>query len=569
MTEKMQYHRWLDFPLEDPALKEELLSIKDQDEEIFDRFYQELAFGTAGLRGVLGAGTNRMNIYTVRKATQGMADYLNEKYPQSSIAISYDSRINSRLFAEETARVMAANGITAYLYDQLMPTPALSFAVRDLKCQAGVMVTASHNPAKYNGYKAYGPDGCQMTDEAAGAVLEKIGRIDIFDGVKVADFAQALGQGKIQYIKQEVIDRYLDAVESQSIRKGICADSGMKVVYTPLNGAGNMCVRAILDRIGIRDVVPVKEQELPDGNFPTCPYPKPEIREALQKGLDLCETEKPDLLLATDPDCDRVGIAVPHAGSYLLLTGNEVGVLLTDYIASSRIELGTMPQNPIVVKTIVTTSMIDRLAETYGFEVVNILTGFKYIGEQILRLEQKGEQDRYIFGFEESYGYLSGGYVRDKDAVDASMLICEMAAYYKKQGKTLADVLFGLYEKYGMHLNTQSSFTCEGASGMERMREIMEDLRKNAPDEICGKKVLWMSDYQASVKKSAAGQQPIHLPRSNVVEYGLEGDNVIVVRPSGTEPKIKVYFMVKGQSRAEAEDLEAQLKVQMTRLMGF
>ena len=569
MTEKMQYHRWLDFPLEDPALKEELLSIKDQDEEIFDRFYQELAFGTAGLRGVLGAGTNRMNIYTVRKATQGMADYLNEKYPQSSIAISYDSRINSRLFAEETARVMAANGITAYLYDQLMPTPALSFAVRDLKCQAGVMVTASHNPAKYNGYKAYGPDGCQMTDEAAGAVLEKIGRIDIFDGVKVADFAQALGQGKIQYIKQEVIDRYLDAVESQSIRKGICADSGMKVVYTPLNGTGNMCVRAILDRIGIRDVVPVKEQELPDGNFPTCPYPNPEIREALQKGLDLCETEKPDLLLATDPDCDRVGIAVPHAGSYLLLTGNEVGVLLTDYIASSRIELGTMPQNPIVVKTIVTTSMIDRLAETYGFEVVNILTGFKYIGEQILRLEQKGEQDRYIFGFEESYGYLSGGYVRDKDAVDASMLICEMAAYYKKQGKTLADVLFGLYEKYGMHLNTQSSFTCEGASGMERMREIMEDLRKNAPDEICGKKVLWMSDYQASVKKSAAGQQPIHLPRSNVVEYGLEGDNVIVVRPSGTEPKIKVYFMVKGQSRAEAEDLEAQLKVQMTRLMGF
>ncbi len=569
MTEKMQYQRWLDFPLEDPALKEELLSIKDQDEEIFDRFYQELAFGTAGLRGVLGAGTNRMNIYTVRKATQGMADYLNEKYPQSSIAISYDSRINSRLFAEETARVMAANGITAYLYDQLMPTPALSFAVRDLKCQAGVMVTASHNPAKYNGYKAYGPDGCQMTDEAAGAVLEKIGRIDIFDGVKVADFAQALGQGKIQYIKQEVIDRYLDAVESQSIRKGICADSGMKVVYTPLNGAGNMCVRAILDRIGIRDVVPVKEQELPDGNFPTCPYPNPEIREALQKGLDLCETEKPDLLLATDPDCDRVGIAVPHAGSYLLLTGNEVGVLLTDYIASSRIELGTMPQNPIVVKTIVTTSMIDRLAETYGFEVVNILTGFKYIGEQILRLEQKGEQDRYIFGFEESYGYLSGGYVRDKDAVDASMLICEMAAYYKKQGKTLADVLFGLYEKYGMHLNTQSSFTCEGASGMERMREIMEDLRKNAPDEICGKKVLWMSDYQASVKKSAAGQQPIHLPHSNVVEYGLEGDNVIVVRPSGTEPKIKVYFMVKGQSRAEAEDLEAQLKVQMTRLMGF
>ena len=569
MTENMQYQRWLDFPLEDPALKEELLGIKGKEEEIFDRFYQELAFGTAGLRGVLGAGTNRMNIYTVRKATQGMADYLNEKYPAASIAISYDSRINSRLFAEETARVMATNGVTAYLYDQLMPTPALSFAVRDLKCQAGVMITASHNPAKYNGYKAYGPDGCQMTDEAANAVLEKIGKIDIFDGVKVADFDQALAQGKIQYIKQEVIDRYLDAVESQSIRKGICADSGMKVVYTPLNGAGNMCVRAILDRIGVKNVVPVKEQEMPDGNFPTCPYPNPEIREALQKGLDLCETEKPDLLLATDPDCDRVGIAVPHDGGYLLLTGNEVGVLLTDYIASSRIELGTMPQNPIVVKTIVTTAMIDRLAKTYGFEVVNILTGFKYIGEQILRLEEKGEQDRYIFGFEESYGYLSGGYVRDKDAVDGSMLICEMAAYYKKQGKTLADVLFGLYEKYGMHLNTQASFTCEGASGMERMREIMDDLRINAPTEICGKKVLWMSDYQASVKKSADGEQPIHLPRSNVVEYGLEGDNVIVVRPSGTEPKIKVYFMVKGRSRAEAGELEAQFKARMTQLMGF
>ncbi len=569
MTENMQYQRWLDFPLEDPALKEELLGIKGKEEEIFDRFYQELAFGTAGLRGVLGAGTNRMNIYTVRKATQGMADYLNEKYPAASIAISYDSRINSRLFAEETARVMAANGVTAYLYDQLMPTPALSFAVRDLKCQAGVMITASHNPAKYNGYKAYGPDGCQMTDEAANAVLEKIGKIDIFDGVKVADFDQALAQGKIQYIKQEVIDRYLDAVESQSIRKGICADSGMKVVYTPLNGAGNMCVRAILDRIGVKNVVPVKEQEMPDGNFPTCPYPNPEIREALQKGLDLCETEKPDLLLATDPDCDRVGIAVPHDGGYLLLTGNEVGVLLTDYIASSRIELGTMPKNPIVVKTIVTTAMIDRLAKTYGFEVVNILTGFKYIGEQILRLEEKGEQDRYIFGFEESYGYLSGGYVRDKDAVDGSMLICEMAAYYKKQGKTLADVLFGLYEKYGMHLNTQASFTCEGASGMERMREIMDDLRINAPTEICGKKVLWMSDYQASVKKSADGEQPIHLPRSNVVEYGLEGDNVIVVRPSGTEPKIKVYFMVKGRSRAEAGELEAQFKARMTQLMGF
>ena len=544
MTEKMQYHRWLDFPLEDPALKEELLSIKDQDEEIFDRFYQELAFGTAGLRGVLGAGTNRMNIYTVRKATQGMADYLNEKYPQSSIAISYDSRINSRLFAEETARVMAANGITAYLYDQLMPTPALSFAVRDLKCQAGVMVTASHNPAKYNGYKAYGPDGCQMTDEAAGAVLEKIGRIDIFDGVKVADFAQALGQGKIQYIKQEVIDRYLDAVESQSIRKGICADSGMKVVYTPLNGAGNMCVRAILDRIGIRDVVPVKEQELPDGNFPTCPYPNPEIREALQKGLDLCETEKPDLLLATDPDCDRVGIAVPHAGSYLLLTGNEVGVLLTDYIASSRIELGTMPQNPIVVKTIVTTSMIDRLAETYGFEVVNILTGFKYIGEQILRLEQKGEQDRYIFGFEESYGYLSGTHVRDKDGVNAVLLLCEAASWYQERGMTLADAIDALYERFGCYVHSQQSLTFSGAAAMTQMASVMQRLRSNPPSSIGAFPVTALTDYLTD---------PTGLPRSDVLAFSLTGSASVVVRPSGTEPKLKLYLSAKASTRADAD----------------
>lgn len=569
MTEKMQYQRWLQFPLEDSALRKELEEITGKDEEIFDRFYQELAFGTAGLRGVLGAGTNRMNIYTVRKATQGMADYLSEKYSKASIAIAYDSRNNSQLFAQETARVMAANGITAYLYRELMPTPALSFAVRDLGCQAGVMVTASHNPAKYNGYKAYGADGCQMTDQAANAVLEKIRHIDIFEDVKVADFEEALTQGTIRYIEEGLIQRYLDAVYAQSIRKDICKGSGMKVVYTPLNGAGNRCVRAILERIGVEEVVPVKEQEMPDGNFPTCPYPNPEIREALQKGLDLCERVHPDLLLATDPDCDRVGIAVPHDGSYLLLSGNEVGVLLTDYIAKSRLELGTMPKDPIVVKTIVTTSMIDLLAKTYGFQVVNILTGFKYIGEQILRLEQKGEEPRYIFGFEESYGYLSGGYVRDKDAVDGSMLICEMAAYYKKQGKTLADVLFGLYERYGMHLNTQASFTCEGASGMERMQEIMEDLRGDVPQTLCGKKVLWMSDYLTSVKKEGALEKRIDLPKSNVIEFGLEGGHVIVVRPSGTEPKIKVYFMIQGKDRAQAQEMEEKCKAEMTNRMGF
>ncbi len=563
------YKRWLSADLEDPALTDELRKIEGQDNEIKERFAVALKFGTAGLRGILGAGSNRMNIYVVRQATQGLANWVKTQGGSQLVAISYDSRINSDVFARNAACVLAANGIRVRIYDALMPVPALSFATRYYKANAGIMITASHNPAKYNGYKAYGPDGCQMTDDAAAVVYAEIQKTDILTGAEMMSFEDGIAKGLIEYVGEDCKEALYSAIEACAVRPGICKTAGLKLVYSPLNGSGLVPVTRVLHDIGIDDITIVPEQQYPDGNFPTCPYPNPEIREALQKGLDLCETEKPDLLLATDPDCDRVGIAVPHAGSYLLLTGNEVGVLLTDYIASSRIELGTMPQNPIVVKTIVTTSMIDRLAETYGFEVVNILTGFKYIGEQILRLEQKGEQDRYIFGFEESYGYLSGGYVRDKDAVDASMLICEMAAYYKKQGKTLADVLFGLYEKYGMHLNTQSSFTCEGASGMERMREIMEDLRKNAPDEICGKKVLWMSDYQASVKKSAAGQQPIHLPRSNVVEYGLEGDNVIVVRPSGTEPKIKVYFMVKGQSRAEAEDLEAQLKVQMTRLMGF
>ena len=567
MDIKKEYERWLANATADADVAAELKTLDDA--KVEDAFYRDLAFGTGGLRGVIGAGTNRMNIYTVAKASQGLADYLKKNFAEPSVAIGYDSRIKSDVFAKVAAGVFAANGVKVNIWPVLMPVPTVSFATRYLHTSAGVMVTASHNPGKYNGYKVYGADGCQITTEAAAEILAEIEKLDIFADVKTSDFEAGVTSGNIQYIPDEVYTAFVNEVKNQSVLFGEEVNKDVAIVYSPLNGTGLKPVTRTLKEMGYTNITVVKEQEQPDGNFPTCPYPNPEIKEAMALGMEYAKKCNADLLLATDPDCDRVGIAVPHAGSYLLLTGNEVGVLLTDYIASSRIELGTMPQNPIVVKTIVTTSMIDRLAETYGFEVVNILTGFKYIGEQILRLEQKGEQDRYIFGFEESYGYLSGGYVRDKDAVDASMLICEMAAYYKKQGKTLADVLFGLYEKYGMHLNTQSSFTCEGASGMERMREIMEDLRKNAPDEICGKKVLWMSDYQASVKKSAAGQQPIHLPRSNVVEYGLEGDNVIVVRPSGTEPKIKVYFMVKGQSRAEAEDLEAQLKVQMTRLMGF
>lgn len=563
------YKRWLSFPLEDPALREELLRIEGQEDEIFDRFYRELEFGTGGLRGVLGAGSNRMNIYTVRRATQGLADYLLAKYPSPSAAVSYDSRNNSELFARECARVLAANGVKAHLYRQLMPTPALSFAVRDLHCQAGIMITASHNPAKYNGYKAYGEDGCQMTEEAAAAVMDAMQKADIFDGVKVKAFDEGLADGSIAYIGEDLIARYLDAVYAQSIDGEICREAGLSVVYTPLNGAGNLCVRRILERIGVEKVYPVKEQEAPDGNFPTCPYPNPEIREALQKGLELCEEKQPDLLLATDPDCDRVGIAVRHSGGYQLLTGNEVGVLLTDYLIRAKKEAGTLAKDPIVVKTIVTTSMIDAIARENGVQVINVLTGFKYIGEQILYLEQKGEESRYLFGFEESYGYLSGTYVRDKDAVNASMLICEMAALYKKQGRTLVDVLNGLYEKYGTYLNTQASFTCEGASGMERMNEIMDTLRTEAPDSICGLKRLWMADYLASEKDEGGVKSEIRLPKSNVVEYGMEGGSVIVVRPSGTEPKIKVYFMIRGENIGAARELENSFRAEMTRAMGF
>lgn len=569
MTEKAQYERWLDYPLEDLALTNELAGIKGKDDEIFDRFYQDLSFGTAGLRGVIGAGSNRMNIYTVRRATQGMAEYLQERFGGGSVAISYDSRINSDLFAKEAARVLAASGIKAYLYRELMPTPALSFAVREIGCQGGIMITASHNPAKYNGYKAYGPDGCQMTEEAADAVLKKSAEIDILTGAKVADFDEALASGMIEYISDEVTEKFLAAVYGQSLRKDIVRQSPIKVVYTPLNGAGGYCVGQILSRIGADDVVLVKEQELPDGNFPTCPYPNPEIKEALAVGLKLCETEKPDILLATDPDCDRVGIAVRHGGEYKLLTGNDVGVLLTDYSAATRKELGIMPQNPLVVKTIVTTTLIDRLGEYYGFDVIDTLTGFKYIGEQILRLEEKGEEGRYIFGFEESYGYLSGGYVRDKDAVDASMLICEMTAYYKKSGKTLIDILEEIYARHGYHLNAQQSFAFEGAAGMQKMAEMMEDLRKNPPVAVAGKNVLWVSDYLTSEKTANGQSEKIMLPASNVIELGLEGGSKVIIRPSGTEPKIKFYFMVTGDDRAKAQTTEEAVKKDLFGRMGL
>ena len=562
-----EFERWLSQQLDDPDLTEELQSIQGKPEEINDRFYRNLEFGTAGLRGVIGAGTNRMNVYTVRKATQGLANYLN-KYVGSgaSVAIAYDSRIKSTKFAQESAAVLAANGVTAHLYPELMPTPALSFAVRYLHCDAGICVTASHNPAKYNGYKVYGSDGCQITSEMANRVSEEINALDIFADIRTMDFEQGVKDGKIVYIPDTAVDAFLDAVQAESVMDDMSGD--LKVVYTPLNGTGRRCVLAILDRIGVKDVTVVPEQEFPDGNFPTCPFPNPEIRGALQKGIELCQKVKPDLLLATDPDCDRCGIAVEQDGEYVLLSGNEVGVLLLDFIARKRIENGTMPKNPVAVSTIVSTDMTKSVAKEYGIELRSVLTGFKYIGDQIAMLEAAGERDRYILGFEESYGYLSGGYVRDKDAVNASMLICEMALDYKRRGMTLVDAINALYEKHGYYINSVLNFGFEGEDGMKKMASIMDHLRQNPPTVIANLTVVGHSDYQESKCVEGGAVTEIDLPKSNVLEYRLENGAKIIVRPSGTEPKIKVYLSAKGATKAKSQEVIDAMKAAAPVLLG-
>ena len=555
-----EYERWLQQPLDDQDLTEELQSIQGQEDEINDRFYRELEFGTAGLRGVIGAGTNRMNVYTVRKATQGLSNYLlkhAEGKPQS-VAIAYDSRIKGVLFSKESAAVLAANGIKAYIYPQLMPTPALSYAVRHLKCDAGICVTASHNPAKYNGYKAYGSDGCQITADMADGITQEIGALDIFADVKKMDFEEGRKQGLIEYIGDETMGAFLDDVYKESLTGDA---SNLKLVYTPLNGAGRVCVLRILERIGIKDVTVVPEQEYPDGNFPTCPYPNPEFREALQKGLELCEKVQPDLLLATDPHSDRVGIAVNQGGEFKLMTGNEVGILLLDFIARVKQEQGKLPAHPVAVTTIVSTDMVDPIAQHYGIEMRRCLTGFKYIGDIIADVEQKeGSYESFLLGFEESYGYLSGGYVRDKDAVDGSMLICEMASYYKRQGKTLVDAMNDLYETYGYYQNATLNFGFEGEDGMKTMQKIMDTLRSDPPAEIAGTKVIGRSDYEAS-QSYGDKEGVIDLPKSNVLEYRLENGCKLIVRPSGTEPKIKIYLSGKGatmeESLAEIEKMKA------------
>ena len=541
-----EYKRWAAADLQDFDLNKELHDIAGDDEAIKDRFAVALQFGTAGLRGTLGAGTNRMNIWVVRQATQGVADWVKTQGGTQTVAISYDSRLKGWNFARAAAGVLAANGIHVRIYDELMPVPALSFATRYYKCNAGIMVTASHNPAKYNGYKAYGPDGCQMTDDAAAVVYDVIQETDVLTGSKYVSFAEGVEKGLIQFVGDDCKKAFYEAIESRQVRPGLAKTAGLKLVYSPLNGTGLVPVTHVLKDIGITDITIVPEQEYPNGYFTTCSYPNPEIFEALEKGLELAKKEGADLMLATDPDADRVGIAMKCPdGTYELVTGNEMGVLLLDYICQGRIEKGTMPKNPVAVMSIVSTPLADKVAEHYGVELRHVLTGFKWIGDQIAGLEARGEVERFIFGFEESYGYLAGSYVRDKDAVVSSMLICEMAAYYRSIGSSIKQRLEEIYQQYGRYYNKVDAFEFPGLSGMDKMQGIMKKLREVPPTEFAGKKVVKVTDYS---KPEETG-----LPKANVLIYSLDDGSTIVVRPSGTEPKIKTYFTTLGKDLAEAK----------------
>lgn len=565
-----KYNTWLSKATKDSDLIKELESIKGNESEISDRFYKNLDFGTAGLRGKIGAGTNRMNIYTVGSATQGLAEYINSKTKSGSVAIAYDSRIKSDLFAKHAACILAANGITVHLYPELVPTPMLSFAVRHLKCDAGIVITASHNPAIYNGYKAYGPDGCQLSPEASSYVMSIIEKVDLFDGVKICDYDFAVSEGKIRLIGNEVFEAYLNEVQAQSVSDDSYRFSDLKVVYTPLHGAGNKPVREILKRIGVQNVSVVKEQELPDGNFPTVKFPNPEFKEAFECALKLAKTENPDLLLATDPDSDRVGIAVKQNNEYRLLSGNDVGVLLLNYLLLRKKQNGTLPESPVAVSTIVSTNMTKAVAKEYGCELREVLTGFKFIGGVVHELEQKHEENRFIMGFEESYGYLIGGYVRDKDAVVASMLICEMCCYYLNKGKTLIDVLEELFKKYGYYCNSQKSLYFDGEDGMKKMSGIMENLRKNPPKELAGIAVAEIADYELSVRTNIAtqAQTKIMLPKSNVLSYTLQDGSQAMIRPSGTEPKIKIYMKVLSDSAENGKKQDEKIYKSMRKIMN-
>ena len=555
------YNEWLEKATGDPDLRAELESIKGNEDEITDRFYRSLEFGTAGLRGVIGAGTNRMNIYTVGRATQGLADFLNKNYENPSVAIGYDSRIKSEYFSREAASVLAANAIKVYIYDELEPTPCLSFAIRHFKTSSGIILTASHNPAKYNGYKCYNPKGYQMTDEEAAETYDFIQKVDYFTGIKTTDFDEAVKNGTIEYIGKEVIDAFLDEVQKQCVNPDIVKKADLKVIYTPLNGTGNKPVRAILDRIGIDKVYVVPEQENPDGNFPTCPFPNPEIKQVFELGLEMNKNIGADILLATDPDCDRVGIAVPDkSGELVLMSGNEVGAMLLNYLLSEKKAKGTLSDSAIAVKSFVSTDLAEVIARKYNCTFKNLLTGFKYIGELITNLESQGRADDFVMGFEESYGYLAGTHARDKDAVVASMLICEMAAYYKLKGMNLVDVMNSLYDEFGYYNNAVQSYTFEGAAGMQKMAGIMDNLRENPLSEVAGFKVTAVSDYKISKTVFTNGtEEAIDLPKSNVLAFALEKGNKVIVRPSGTEPKIKAYITAVGESKEQAAELAKKL----------
>lgn len=551
---KNEYSRWSKLAIVDPDLGAELNSMNE--EQIEDAFYRDLEFGTGGLRGTIGAGTNRMNVYTVARASQGLSNYLNKKYDNPSVAIGYDSRIKSDLFAKVASTVFVLNGIQVNIWPQLSPVPTVSFATRYLHTSAGIMITASHNPSKYNGYKVYGDDGCQITTETAAEILKEIEAIDYFD-VKMGDFNADLEAGKVKYISDEVLTAFIEEVKKQSVvTEDINRD--MAIVYTPLNGTGRVPMTRALKEAGFTNITLVKEQEMPDGNFPTCPFPNPEYREAMQLGLDTCKKVGADILLATDPDADRCGVGVKTKdGDYRLLTGNEIGLLLFDFICSQRIKHGTMPKNPVMVKTIVTSDMGNQIADHYGVKTIDVLTGFKFIGEQIGLLEKAGRLDDYIFGFEESYGTLSSTYVRDKDAIGGAFMVCEMFAYYKTQGISLLEKLEDLYKQYGYRLNTLHSYVFEGSAGFEKMQEIMKHFHQGI-DKFGGRKVVKTLDYSQGLDG---------LPKSDVLKYLLEGESSVVVRPSGTEPKLKAYVSIVSDTMEESEATEKKVADQLAEYM--
>lgn len=564
------YSLWRERVTEKEVL-DELVAVEGNEKEILDRFWQNLTFGTGGLRGVIGAGTNRMNVYTVSQATQGLSNYLNEAFEKPSVAVGYDSRINSDKFARAAASVFAANGIKVYIFKELMPTPIVAYAVKELACSSGIVITASHNPSKYNGYKCYDERGYQMTDEAAARTLDYINKCDIFEDVKTVSFEKAVEDGMIEYIEDEFLDKYFELVLSRSINPEIAGASDLSVIYTPLNGTGNKPVRRILSMMGIKNVSVVPVQENPDGRFPTCSFPNPEIRDAFNEALKIAQNNKADLLLATDPDCDRVGIAVLTNGEYKLLTGNDVGCLLVDYILSQKKEKGTLSENPVIIKSIVSSDLSTMIAQSYGAEMRNVLTGFKYIGELMTELQEKGEESRFELGFEESYGYLSGMHTKDKDAVNASMLICEMAAYYKAQGKTLVEVMKSLHDRFGFWNNALFNFGFEGADGMAKMLSMMESLRTDAPVALGGRKIAVVEDYKTGKALDVNSNTVTELdyPSSNVIIFVMENKDKVIIRPSGTEPKIKIYAMVQGENEEEAKTQTENYKKDIMNVLGI